>query len=336
MKQFWILDFRLKHLKNMKIFCFALGAIFLARSLSAEAQQEKIPRIGYLVSRSRPGPNDQGFNQGLRELSYVEGQNIVIERRCASGSLAPLPELAADLVRLNVDVIFAGGSEPVGAVKKATRTIPIVFTTESDPVGSGLIASLARPGGNLTGIANLLNELAGKRLEVLKEAIPSISRIAVLRHSTSDVSHLRETEAAAQSLKLQLQILEVRDPNDFDTAFGAAKKGRAEALIELPSTFLSTHRKPLLSLAAKSRLPALYEHSGFVDDGGLMSYGPSLPDVYRHAVYFVDKILKGAKPADLPVEQPKKFELIINLKAAKQIGLSIPSNVLARADRVIK
>jgi len=325
-----------KKVMKKKITVLALCAMLFALCSPAQAQQPKIPRIGYLVSRSAPGPNDQGFDKGMRELGYVEGQNIVIERRWTGGNLASLPELAADLVRLKVEVIFAGGSEPVGAVKRATGTIPIVFTTESDPVGSGLVASLARPGGNLTGIANLLNELAGKRLELLKETIPRISRIAVLLHSTSDVSHLRDTEAAAQSLVLQLQILEVREPKDFDNAFGAAKKGRAEALIELPSTFLATHRKPLLDLAAKSRLPALYEHGGFVADGGLMSYGPSLPDVYRRAATYVDRILKGASPADLPVEQPTKFEFVINLKAAKQIGLTIPPNVLARADKVIR
>jgi putative ABC transport system substrate-binding protein len=268
-------------------------------------------------------------------LGYVEGQNIVIERRWAGGNPDRVPDLAADLDRIKVDVIFAGGAI-VHVAKRETGTIPIVFIAEGDPVGSGLVASLARPGGNLTGLAILADELAGKRLELLKEAIPRISRVAVLRHSTSDVSHLRATEAAAMSLGLQLQILEVRNPDDFDRAFGAAKKGRAEALIELASSFLATHRKPLVDLAAKSRLPAMWEHSGFVNDGGLMSYGPSLPELYRRAATYVDKILKGAKSADLPVEQPKKFEFFINLKTAKQISLTIPPNVLVRADKVIK
>jgi putative ABC transport system substrate-binding protein len=312
-----------------------LAVLLLTVSVAQAQPAAKIPRIGYLASRSGPGPNDHGFQQGLRELGYVEGQNIVIERRWAGGNPDRLPDLAADLVRLKVDVIF-GGSATVGAAKRATGTIPIVFLAEGDPVRSGLVASLARPGGNLTGLTILDDELAGKRLELLKEAISTLSRVAVLRHSTSDGSGLRTTEAAAQSLGLQLQILEVRYPDDFDSAFGAAKKGRAEALIALPSTFLATHRKPLMELAAKSRLPAMYEHSGFVDDGGLMSYGPSLPELYRRAATFVDKILKGAKPADLPVERPAKFDLAINLKAAKQIGLTIPQSVLYRADKVIK
>ncbi|HEU4340591.1 MAG TPA: ABC transporter substrate-binding protein [Candidatus Binatia bacterium] len=319
-----------------KFFGLTLGAMLLAISFPAQAQQSsKMPRIGYLVSRSGPGPNDRGFQQGLSELGYLEGQNIVVERRWAGGNPDRLPELAGDLVHLNVDVIFAGGAA-VGAVKKATGTIPIVFIGEGDPVASGLVASLARPGGNITGLAILADELAGKRLELLKEAIPRISRVAVLRHSTSDLSHLRTTEAAAQSFGLQVQILEVRYVNDFDSAFGAAKKGRAEALIELASSFLATHRKVLVDLAGKSRLPAMWEHSGFVNDGGLMSYGPSLPELYRRAATYVDKILKGSKPAALPVEQPTKFELMIDLKAAKQIGVTIPPNVLARADRVIR
>ena len=302
----------------------------------AQAQQPaKIPRIGYLVSRSVPGPNDQAFQEALHELGYVEGQNIVIERRWAGGKAERLPDLAADLVRLKVDVIFAGGATE-GAAKSATGTIPIVFMVEGDPVASGLVASLARPGGNLTGLTVFADELAGKRLEILKEAIPRISRVAALRYFNSDVIHLRTTETAAQSLGLQLQILVVKDPKDFDSAFGAAKKGRADALIELSSSFLSTHRKPLLDLAAKSRLPAMWEVSGFVNDGGLMSYGPSLPELYRRAATYVDKILKGTKPSDLPVERPSKFEFIINLKTAKQIGLTIPPDVLSRADKVIK
>ena len=308
------------------------GAMLFAFCLPAEAQQlTKVPRVGYLVTRSAPGPNDQAFQEALRELGYVEGQNILIERRWAGGDPDRLPDLAADLVRLKVDVIFATAAA-VGAVKRATGTIPIVIMAEGDPVASGLVASLARPGGNLTGLTVFADELAGKRLELIKEAIPKISRVAVLRHSTSDVTHLRATEAAAPSLGLQLQILEVREPKDFDSAFGAAKKGRADVLVQLASSFLATNRKRLVDLAAKSRLPAIWEHSIFVDAGGLMSYGPSLPELYRRAATFVDKILKGTKPADLPVERPTKFELVINLKAAKQIGLTIPQSVLYRAD----
>ena len=323
------------------MWCRAVGFIvtlilsLLSVPLAAAQQPATVPRIGYLVSRSGPGPTDQGFQQGLRELGYVEGQNIVIERRWAGGNPDRLPDLAADLVHLRVDVIFAGG-DIVHAVKRVTGTIPIVFIAAGDPVRSGLVASLAHPGGNLTGLAVLADELAGKRLELLKEALPGISRVAILRHSMSDVSHLRTTEAAAQSLGLQLQILEVRDPHDFDSAFGAAQKGRAEALIQLSSTFLSTHRKPLLDLTAKSRLPAMWEHSVFVDDGGLMSYGPNLPDLYRRAATYVDKLLKGRKPADLPVEQPTKFELVLNLKTAKQIGLTFPPTLHFQADKVIK
>ncbi|HEY5868190.1 MAG TPA: ABC transporter substrate-binding protein [Candidatus Tectomicrobia bacterium] len=323
------------------MWCRAVGFIvtlilsLLSVPLAAAQQPATVPRIGYLVSRTGPGPTDQGFQQGLRELGYVEGQNIVIERRWAGGNPDRLPDLAAELVHLRVDVIFAGG-DIVHAVKRVTETIPIVFIAAGDPVRSGLVASLAHPGGNLTGLAVLADELAGKRLELLKEALPGISRVAILRHSMSDVSHLRTTEAAAQSLGLQLQILEVRDPHDFDSAFGAAQKGRAEALIQLSSTFLSTHRKPLLDLTAKSRLPAMWEHSVFVDDGGLMSYGPNLPDLYRRAATYVDKLLKGRKPADLPVEQPTKFELVLNLKTAKQIGLTFPPTLHFQADKVIK
>ena len=318
------------------IIALALGTLLLNFSFSAEAQQpKKVPRVGYLVSRSGPGPNDQAFQEGLRELGYIEGQNILIERRWVGGDPDRLPELATDLIHLKVDVIFAGGGT-IDAVKRATATIPIVFMTEGDPVEAGFVASLARPGGNITGLTVLADELAGKRLELIKEAIPKVSRVAVLRHFTSDVSHLKATEAAAPSLRLHLQVLEVKEASDFDGAFRVAKKERADALVELPSSFLSTYRKALVDLAAKGRLPAIWEHSLYANDGGLMSYGPILPELYRRAATYVDKILKGANPADLPVEQPEKFELVINLKAAKQVGLIIPPNVLARADKVIR
>ena len=318
------------------IIALALGTLLLNFSFSAEAQQpKKVPRVGYLVSRSGPGPNDQAFQEGLRELGYIEGQNILIERRWVGGDPDRLPELATDLIHLKVDVIFAGGGT-IDAVKRATATIPIVFMTEGDPVEAGFVASLARPGGNITGLTVLADELAGKRLELIKEAIPKVSRVAVLRHFTSDVSHLKATEAAAPSLRLHLQVLEVKEASDFDGTFRVAKKERADALVELPSSFLSTYRKALVDLAAKGRLPAIWEHSLYANDGGLMSYGPILPELYRRAATYVDKILKGANPADLPVEQPEKFELVINLKAAKQVGLIIPPNVLARADKVIR
>jgi ABC-type uncharacterized transport system substrate-binding protein len=240
-----------------------------------------------------------------------------------------------DLVRRKVEVIFAGGGT-IEVVKRVTGTIPIVFMTEGDPVESGFVASLARPGGNITGLTVLADELAGKRLELLKEVLPTISRVAVLRHSTSDVSHLRATEAAAPSLRLHLQVLEVREPKDFDRALSAAKKERAEPLVQLPSSFLATHRKALVDLAAKSRLPAIWEHGLYVNDGGLISYGPILPDLYRRAATYVAKILKGANPADLPVEQPTTFELSINLKTAKALGLTIPQSILIQADEVIQ
>jgi putative tryptophan/tyrosine transport system substrate-binding protein len=307
----------------------------LAVPLVAAQQPAKIPRIGYLVSRAGPGPNDQGFQDGLRELGYVEGQNIVIERRWASGNPDRLPDLAAELVRLKPEVIFAGGAI-AGVVQRATRTIPIVFIADGDPVKAGLVADLAHPGGNLTGLAILADELAGKRLELLKEALPRLARVAVLRHVTSDGSHVRTTEAAAQALGLQLHILEVSDPQEFASALEAAHKARAEALIQLSSSFLATQRKPLLALTAKHQLPAMWEHRGFVEDGGLMSYGPSLPDLYRRAATYVDKILKGRQPADLPVEQPIKFELVVNLKTAKQLGLTMPPTLLFQADKVIE
>src|SRR5262249_83996 len=286
------------------IIALALGTLLLNFSFSAEAQQpKKVPRVGYLVSRSGPGPNDQAFQEGLRELGYIEGQNILIERRWLGGDPDRLPELATDLIHLKADVIFAGGGT-IDAVKRATATIPIVFMTEGDPVEAGFVASLARPGGNITGLTVLADELAGKRLELIKEAIPKVSRVAVLRHFTSDVSHLKATEAAAPSLRLHLQVLEVKEASDFDGAFRVAKKERADALVELPSSFLSTYRKALVDLAAKGRLPAIWEHSLYANDGGLMSYGPILPELYRRAATYVDKILKGATPAALPVEQP--------------------------------
>jgi putative ABC transport system substrate-binding protein len=323
------------------MWCQIVGCIatlilsLLAVPLVTAQPQATVPRIGYLVSRSGPGPNDHGFQQGLRELGYVEGQNIVIERRWAGGNPDRLPDLAADLVRLKVDVIFTGGAI-AGAVQQVTGTIPIVFIADRDPVRSGLVASLAHPGGNLTGLAIFADELAGKRLELLKEALPGISRVAVLQHTTTDRRHLSTTEATAQALGLQLHVLEVRDPQDFDKAFAAAHKWGAEALIQLSSSFLATQRKPLLALTAQSRLPAMWEHSGFVEDGGLMSYGPNLPDLYRRAATYVDKILKGRQPADLPVEQPTKFELVLNLNTAKQLGLTILPTLLFQADKVIQ
>jgi putative ABC transport system substrate-binding protein len=277
--------------------------------------------------------------QGLRELGYVEGQNIIIEHRYAEGKYDRLPDLAAELVRRNVDVIVAaGGSPAIQAARSATRTIPIVMTAMIDPIAWGFIVSLDRPGGNITGLSLRGYELFGKRLELLKEIVPKLYRVAVFWNPRSTAADLRlkETEAASQALALQLQPLEVQEPNDLGDAFKAAVKGRAGGLTVGPGPLFTANRKRILDFAAKNRLPAIYPWKEYVEDGGLMSYAPNLSDQYRRAAYYVDRILKGTKPADLPVEQPKKFDFVINLKAAKQIGLTIPQSVLFRADRVIK
>jgi putative ABC transport system substrate-binding protein len=306
----------------------------------AQAQPAKIPRIGYLsaASASFQSFRVEAFGQGLRELGYVEGKNIVIEYRYADGKHDRLPALAAELVRLNVDVIVAGGNTVIPPVKEATKTIPIVMTQASDPVASKFVVSLARPGGNITGLSSVGAELSGKRLELLRETVPSLSRVGVIGTSTSP-NHalvLREVELAAAALAVKLQYLDVRGPKDIETAFRAANKGRADAVLFLGGPMLASQGPLSADLAIKSRLPAIYWRSEIVEDGGLMSYGVSQTDLDRRAATYVDKILKGAKPAELPVEQPTKFELVINLKTAKQIGLTIPPNVLARADKVIR
>ena len=280
----------------------------------------------------------EAFRQGLRELGYVEGKNIVMEYRYAEGKLERVPALAAELVHLKVDVIVTAAATPTRAAKGATVTIPIVMTNDNDPVGNGFVASLARPGGNITGMASLSPELSGKRLELLKEIVPTLSRVAVVGTSTNpgNAQTLRETELAAETFGVRLQYLDVISSNDIETAFREASKGRAEAVLALGGPLLADRRKQFADLAAKSRLPAIYWRSDIVEAGGLMSYGVYSPDLDRRAATYVDKILKGAKPADLPIEQPTKFELFFNLKSAKQIGLTIPPNVLARADRVIK
>src|SRR5713226_3343875 len=325
-----------------KVFCLALGALLLALSFQAEAQQPaKIPRIGYLAGASPSSISDriEAFGQGLRELGYVEGKNIVIELRSAEGKADRLPSLAAELVRLKVDIIVTAGPQSTRAAKEATSTIPIVMGFDIDPVGSGFVASLARPGGNITGLSTLAPEISGKQLELLKEIIPKLSRVAVFGTSTQPGSaqSLREVELAAGAFKVQLQYLDVVSPKDIETAFRAASKGRAEAvLMMVAGPVYIPHRTQVVELAVKSRLPAIYRNREDVEAGGLMTYGVNVNDLDRRAATYVDKILKGAKPADLPVEQPTKFEFIINLKAAKQIGLTIPPNVLARADKVIK
>ena len=321
------------------IVALALG--ILLTPLLAEAQQlTKVPRIGYLGagSYSSRTARIEAFRQGLRELGYVEGKNILIEYRWAEDKLDRLPDLAVELVRLKVDVIVTGGSRSTRDAKEATVTIPIVMAQDNDPVGSGFVASLARPGGNITGLSTLRPEISGKQLELLREIVPRLSRVAVLGNSTQpgNVQMLKEVELAAGAFGVKLQYLDVRDPKDIETAFRAASKGRADAVLVLPSPVVLSQRTQVVGLAVKSRRPAIYPFPEFVEDGGLMTYGVSLTDLFRRAATYVDKILKGRTPADLPVEQPTKFEFIINLKAAKQIGLTIPPNLLARADKVIK
>jgi len=331
-----------KGFMKKKITVLTLCALLLALSAPAEAQQQlkKLHRIGILLvgSSSFYAAWIDVFRQGLKELGYIEGKNIAIEYRYAEGKADRLPALAAELVGLKVEIVFTSSTPSVLAVKKATSTIPIVFVSISDPVASGLVTSLARPGGNITGLSIVAVELSGKRLELLKEAVPSVTRVAFIWNSANPAQAPQwgEAQAAAQALGLQLQSLEVRSANDFDSAFEAALKERVQALITTPEALFGTHLKRIVEFAAKNRLPTMYGNPQFVDAGGLMSYAPDYTVQYRRAAIYVDKILKGSKPADLPVEQPTKFEFIINLKAAKQIGLTIPPNVLARADKVIK
>jgi putative ABC transport system substrate-binding protein len=315
--------------------------VLLDVTVIAEAQPlTKHSRIGFLnVGTPATSPARQEvFRQGLRDLGYVEGKNIVIEWRYAEGKPDRLPAIAADLVRLKVDVIVTGGGISTRSAKDATVTIPIVMTQDIDPVGNGFVASLARPGGNITGLSTLAPEISGKQMELLKEIVPKFARVAVLGTTTNPgtAQALKETELAAGAFKVQLQYLDVLGSKDIDTGFQTASKARADAVLVLISSVLNTHRAPVVNLAVKSRLPVIYPFPEFVEAGGLISYGVSFADLWRRAATYVDKILKGAKPADLPVEQPTKFELIINLKAAKQIGLTIPPNVLVRADKVIK
>jgi putative tryptophan/tyrosine transport system substrate-binding protein len=333
---------RKSKIQNLKwVGIFAIALTFVSGGVEARAQQPtKIPRIGWLggASASALASRLDAFRQGLRELGYVEGKSIVIELRAAEAKPDQLPALAAELVRLKVDVIVTGGGRATRAAKEATNTIPIVMAQVPDPVGDGFVASLARPGGNITGLSALGPELSGKRLELLKEIVPKLSRVAVLGTSTTpgNAQQLREVELAAGALKVKLQFLDVLDPKDIETAFRAASKGHTEGVLVLSASIFVSRRTQVLDLAQKSRLPAIYYRPEFVETGGLMSYGVNDTDLYRRAATYVDKILKGTKPADLPVEQPTKFEFIINLKAAKQIGLTIPPNVLARADRVIR
>ena len=327
--------------RNAAFRCMLLALTFvIALLFAAEAQQpKKIPRIGF-VSTGSPGvisDHIDAFRQGLSEFGFVEGKNIVIEYR-SERNPERLRTLVAELVRLKIDVIVTAGPTATRIAKEATSTIPIVMGFDIDPVGSGFVVSLARPGGNITGLSRIGPEISGKQLELLKEIVPGLSRVAVVGNSTQpgNAQALKETEVAAGALSVQLKYLDVLTSNDIETAFRAAAKGNANAALVLGSPFLGSYRTQIADLAVKNRLPMIYPSPEFVEAGGLVTYGFNINDGFRRAATFVDKILKGAKPADLPVEQPKKFELVINLKAAKQIDLTIPPNVLARADRVIK
>jgi putative ABC transport system substrate-binding protein len=326
-------------------FLSALTGSLLTAPLAADAQEAgKVYRVGYIGPTpvatliSDPAQYFNSFRREMRLRGYVEGQNLVLELRSVEGRLERISEVLSELVHLNADVIVAVSAPVIQAAQQVTRTIPIVMVGVGDPVATGFVASLARPGGNITGLSQLSPELSGKRLGFLKEAVPGVSRVAILWNPTnpSNAPQLRETKVVAQALGVQLQLLEVRGRQDFESGFQAATRGHAGALITLDDLLIFTHRIQIVALAAKSRLPAMYGWSAFAEAGGLMSYGPDFRDMYRQAAVFVDKILKGAKPGDLPVERPTKFELVINLKTAKALGLTIPQSLLQRADQVIE
>jgi putative ABC transport system substrate-binding protein len=322
-------------------FVFCLCAVLVAASFAAEAQQPaKGPRIGFLVASSPSAfaARDQAFRQRIRELGWIEGKNMASEYRYTDGNRDQLPVLAAELVRLDLDIIVTVGPADTRAAKEATAKIPIVMAADSDPVETGFVATLARPGGNITGLSTLSPEMSGKQLELLKEIAPKISRVSVLGNSTEPgyAAELKWMRLAAKASGLQLQVLDVRRPNDIEVAFSTSKKDHTGSLIVLRNPVTALHRKQVVGFVLKSRLPSMFVTREYVEAGGLMSYGPDLTDLARRAATYVDKILRGAKPAGLPVEQPTKFELMINLNTATQIGLTIPPNVLARADRVIR
>jgi putative ABC transport system substrate-binding protein len=324
---------------NRRTFLTGLGAV-LAAARAAAAQATKVPRIGVLHPGA-PATSSHfaaAFDQGLHEHGYREGQNIVLERRFAEANAGRISEIAAELVRLKVDVIVTSTDVGIAAVKQQTQTIPIVMANSTDPVGIGFVGSLARPGGNVTGLSSTSPELSGKRLELLKEALPRLSRVAIVWNPDvrGGVLEYKETESAARSMRLQLQSVEVNRTDDFNSAFAALTTGRAEALTVAPFSLAFRNRSQIASLAQKNRLPSIYGLREFADAGGLMAYGPNYADGWRRAATYVDKILKGAKPADLPIEQPRKFELVINLKTAKALGLTIPPSLLLRADQVIE
>jgi putative ABC transport system substrate-binding protein len=322
-----------------KIFSFWLAPVLLLAAISiADAQPKgKTPRLGMLLySTPENDPNVAEFRQNLRALGYIDGRNLLVEYRFAGGKPERLAEAAVELARLNPDVIFALGGDVVPAAQKATKTIPIVMWASNDPVQMRFVTSLAHPGGNITGVTLILDQLAGKRLALLNEIAPSISRVAVLWDPNHADPEFREMQSAAQSMKIRLQSLEIRQGEDFDGQFQAATKANSQALIVVSSRLINLHRQRILDYAAKNRLPLVGDWGSWSPNGGLMSYGPNISEMIHRAAVHVDKILKGAKPADIPVERPTKFELVINLNAAKQIGLTIPPNVLVRADRVIR
>ena len=325
---------------DRRAFVVGAGAVLLAAPLAAQAQlADKVSRIGFLFyGASGPSPELDAFRQGLRDLGYIEGQNITIEYRFANGQVGRLPELAAELVRLKLDVIVTPGTPASMAAKRATSTIPIVFAGVADAIGAALVATFARPGGNITGLTSISAELGGKRLELLKVVAPKASRVTVLYNPAdrSNVLVLKELQESSRALGLTLYPLAVRGPDEFEGAFAAMTRERVHALFGAAGVLTTEHRKPLVSLAAKSRIPAMWGERQFVEAGGLMSYAVNFYDEVRRAATYVDKILKGAKPADLPVEQPTKFELVINLRTAKALGLTIPQSLLQRADEVIQ
>jgi putative ABC transport system substrate-binding protein len=317
----------------------ALSGMLLALCLPAQAQrQATTPRIGLLYLGAPPNANLDAFIQGLRDLGYIDGKNILIEYRFAEGKEDRLPELATELVRLKVDAIFTAGTPAIFALKQATKTIPIVFFVTSDPVGTGAVASLAHPGGNTTGITTQASDLWPKRLELLKEISPKLSRVAMVWNKNNNGMALeaKATQEVAGPLGVALQDRGVKDPNELEVVFAVMTKDRPDAFLALMDPVLNSYRKRILDFLVKNRLPAIFEDRVWVEAGGLISYGSNFPDAYRRAATLMDKVLKGIKPGDIPVEQPTKFELVINLKTAKQIGLTIPPNVLVRADRVIK
>jgi len=314
------------------LFCGAIVAPVWAQ------QPTKLPRVCFLSSRPRIETREEAFRQGLRELGYIEGKNLYLEWRFANGDASRIPALSRELIQANCGVLVAGGTEATKGLKSANTTIPLVFTVASDPVGAGLVSSLSHPGGNVSGLSLDAPGLNGKRLELLKEVVPGLSRSGVLYHRASPASKafLSEIEAAARTLKVQLKPHGVETASEITEAFEVMSKEHVDGLVRLPTSFLMVLRKPINDLSVKYRLPTIYDDRVIVEDGGLLSYGPDITDLYRRSASYVDRILKGAKPADLPVEQPTKFELVINLKIAKQIGLNIPPNVLARADKVIR